>query len=108
MADQIQSDLAIWLMRESQDQPRLKLAGLVSVTEVQLNRDFSQAKIFFSVLNEATAADVTEFLNQRAPYMRSVLARQITLYKVPTLVFQYDRTESEAARINTLLKSVLP
>lgn len=97
IADQIQRELAE-LIRDLRD-PRI---GLVTLTGVELSRDQSHAKVFFTVLgSEADTAG--EGLQRAAGFLRSELARRLTTRKVPELHFAYDESVERGVRLSRLI-----
>ncbi len=88
------------LRRDFQD-PRLEF---VSVTEVEVSGDLSQARIFFSSLKGKEAAVGAEHaLHASCGRLRRTLARQLKLRVVPELRFEYDDSLDRGARISALL-----
>jgi ribosome-binding factor A len=107
IADQIQRELAELIRTEVRD-PRV---GLVTLTGVELSRDQSHAKVFFTVLG-ADAGEALEGLGRAAGFLRSELARRLTTRKVPELHFEYDESVERGVRLSKLIddaiKSTLP
>ena len=97
IADQIQRELAE-LIRDLRD-PRI---GLVTLTGVELSRDQSHAKVFFTVLG-SDAAEAGEGLQRAAGFLRSELARRLTTRKVPELHFSYDESVERGVRLSRLI-----
>ncbi len=78
--------------------------GFVTIQEVEVNRDFSHAKVFFSVFgSEAEKMEAGEVLNEYAKYFRSEVNKAIRLRNSPAIEFVYDNTPDRAARIHALL-----
>ena len=87
IADQIQRSLAELIRLEVRD-PRV---GLVTLTGVELSRDQSHAKVFFTVLGSGTEAEEAgRGLTHAAGFLRSELAHRLTTRKVPELHFEFD------------------
>ena len=100
IADQIQRSLAEVIRLELRD-PRV---GLVTLTGVELSRDQSHAKVFFTVLGAASEADYAlEGLTRAAGFLRSELARQLTTRKVPELHFAYDESVERGIRLTRMI-----
>ncbi|HHT72504.1 MAG TPA: 30S ribosome-binding factor RbfA [Firmicutes bacterium] len=84
--------------------PRL---GMVSITDVDLSRDFSVAKIFFSVLGDEQAIqDSLAGLNNAKGFIRTELARRVRMRHTPEIVFVYDESLERGARINAILREL--
>ena len=72
-----------------------------------MTRDLGHAKIYFTALNdEAGVADV--ILNAAAKYLRSALARTLTLRTVPQLHFIYDQSIEYGRRLSRLIDEIVP
>ncbi len=99
IADQIQRELAELIRMEMRD-PRV---GLVTVTGVELSRDQSHAKVFFTSLGAAEHAETLEGLQRAAGFLRSELARRLTTRKVPELHFAYDESVERGVRLARLI-----
>ena len=98
IADQIQRELAELVRLEVRD-PRVKF---VTLTGVELSRDQSHAKVFFTVLG-ADGAEALEGLGRAAGFLRSELARRLTTRKVPELHFAYDESVERGVRLSRLI-----
>jgi ribosome-binding factor A len=100
IADQIQRSLAEAIRLELRD-PRV---GLITLTGVELSRDQSHAKVFFTVLGaESAAHDATEGLQRAAGFLRSELAHRLTTRKVPELHFEFDESVERGVRLSRLI-----
>jgi ribosome-binding factor A len=100
IADQIQRELAELIRTELRD-PRV---GLVTLTGVELSRDQSHAKVFFTVLGaDAGGEHALEGLGRAAGFLRSELARRLTTRKVPELHFAYDESVERGVRLSRLI-----
>lgn len=104
IAEMIQRKLAQIIPQEVKD-PRLN--GLVTVSAVKVAADLGHAKIYFTVMSDdkKLAANI---LNAAANYLRSALARSITLRTVPQLHFIYDESLEYGQRLSRLIDDVNP
>ena len=98
IADQIQRELAELIRTEVRD-PRV---GMVTVTSVDISRDQSHAKVFFTVLG-ADPRDATEGLRHAAGFLRTSLARRLTTRSVPELHFEHDTSVERGIRLSQLI-----
>jgi ribosome-binding factor A len=104
IADQIQRELAEVIRLEMRD-PRV---GLVTLTGVELSRDQSHAKVFFTVLGpEADGGDSLEGLQRASGFLRSELARRLTTRKVPELHFAFDESVERGVRLSALIDAAV-
>ena len=100
IADQIQRELAELIRLEVRD-PRV---GLVTLTGVELSRDASHAKVFFTAMGAASDAETArEGLQNAAGFLRSELAHRLTTRKVPDLHFHYDESVERGVRLSRLI-----
>ena len=100
IADQIQRSLAELLRTEVRD-PRV---GMITLTGVELSRDQSHAKVFFTVLGSpAQAGQAAEGPRHAAGFLRSELAHRLTTRKVPELHFEYDESVERGVRLSRLI-----
>ena len=104
IADQIQRELAELVRTEVRD-PRV---GLVTVTGVELSRDQSHAKVFFTVLGpEGAAREAQLGLDRAAGFLRSQVAHRLTIRKVPELHFAFDESVERGVRLSRLIDEAL-
>jgi ribosome-binding factor A len=97
-------DLLSSLLREEARDPRL---SLVTVTEVEVTRDLSHARVFVSKLGtDAERQAAVKALNHAAPYFRREIARRTRLRRAPELVFVEDAALQGGFRITRLLDEI--
>ena len=101
IADQIQRDLAELIRLEVRDPG---VVGMVTLTGVELSRDQSHAKVYFTVLGAPSDAEqAREGLQRAAGFLRSSLAHRLTTRKVPELAFAYDESVERGVRLSRLI-----
>lgn len=76
-----------------------RMAGIVSVTKVDVTPDLSQAQIYVSVLPAKYQQRTIEALNHAAGYITSLLRKMVTLRAVPRLEFRSDKTLKRQATV---------
>ena len=104
IADQIQRELSELIRQELRD-PRVKM---VTVTGVELSRDQSHAKVFFTTLGSAEESQACgEGLSRAAGFLRTGLAHRLTTRKVPELHFAYDESVERGVRLSQLIDEAL-
>lgn len=94
------------LLQGSVRDPR---AGLVNLTGVEVSRDLSHARVFFTVMGESDAevrTDVTAMLSKAAGFLRSELAKSSSMRTVPRLSFRFDESVGRGRDMESLLKEV--
>jgi ribosome-binding factor A len=100
IADQIQRELAVIVRMEVRD-PRV---GMITLTGVELSRDQSHCKVFFTILGpESAAEDALEGLQRAAGFLRSELSHRLTTRKVPELHFAFDESVERGVRLSKLI-----
>ena len=99
VADQIRRELAILVARDVAD-PRV---GEVTVSGVDLSPDMRHAKVMVTPGRESDGDASVAALNRAAGYLRSRLGRRIRMRRLPSLVFEHDRTLEHALRIEALI-----
>jgi ribosome-binding factor A len=100
LADRIKVVTAEMVERGIKD-PRL---GFVTLTDVRLTPDLREAKVFYTVLGDATArAESDAALQSATGVLRAEIGKQCRLRFVPTLEFVADAVPESAAAIEELL-----
>ena len=97
----IRRELVLLISKETKD-PRLQE---VVITDVQVTRDLTSAKVFFSV-DEASQKIVTSLLNKASGFFRSSLSKVLDLRHTPALSFIYDTAPNTGARMDDLLSKL--
>lgn len=104
IGEMMQRKLAQIIQQEVKD-PRLP--GFITISAVTVTRDLGHAKIYFTALNDAEGmAEV--ILNAAASYLRSALARTLTLRTVPQLHFIHDKSIEYGRHLSRLIDEVNP
>jgi ribosome-binding factor A len=100
LAEQIQRDLSDLIRLEVRD-PRV---GLVTVTEVDVSRDLSHAKVYVTSLAGGEHALLSvRALQHAAGFLRSRLAQNLKARTVPELHFVYDESVERGIRLSRLI-----
>ncbi len=104
IADQVQRELAELIRLELRD-PRVRL---VTITAVELSRDQSHAKVFFTTLGSAEEAKAcAEGLSRAAGFLRAGLAHRLSTRSVPELHFAYDESIERGVKLSRLIDEAL-
>jgi len=102
VAHQIQRALSELIRREVRD-PRL---GMVTLTEVQVSKDLSYAKVFYSVLGAETS-QAQEILDAAADMLRGPVGRALGLRHSPELRFVNDELIESGAKLSALINKAV-
>lgn len=78
--------------------------GMVSVNEVVLNEDNSVAKVYVTFLGAKYPHQALEELKKSEGFVRSRLAKKVSVYKVPEVRFLYDESYDRFDRIEAALR----
>lgn len=98
VAEAIRDNLSEMIAREVKD-PRVTAAGLLSITQVEMNADLSVATVYVSIYgspdgsrgsSDAVADKAIEGLRGAAGFLRGPLARRLRMARPPELRFQRD------------------
>ncbi len=104
VAELIKRELAMMIPRELDD-PQ---AHRITLTGAEVSRDFSTARIYFSLMGDVTQAkQATKKLNQAAGFLRHILMGRLTLRTVPALRFIFDESVERGARIDSLIDKAI-
>jgi ribosome-binding factor A len=104
VADQIQRELAVLIQNEMMD-PRV---GMITLTGVEVTRDYAYAKIFYTILNGNENIQLAEEgLKRAAGFLRSQLAGRIKLRVVPQLQFVYDESVERGIYLSRLIDEAI-
>ena len=81
----------------------------VNLTGVEVSRDLSHAKVFFTLMNDASPeerAEVTAVLSKVSGFLRSELAKVSAMRTVPRLSFRFDESVGRGRDMESLLREV--
>jgi len=79
----------------------------VNLTGVEVSRDLSHAKVFFTLMNDASSeecAEVTAVLSKVSGFLRCELAKASTMRTVPRISFRFDESVGRGRDMETLLR----
>lgn len=100
--EMIKRELAEVIQKEMRD-PRL---SLVSITDVDVARDFTVAKVFVSVIGTPQEkADALKALQGASGFLRGHLGRAMDIRTIPALSFRYDTAIERGVRMFDLLRA---
>ncbi|MAG55977.1 MAG: ribosome-binding factor A [Planctomycetes bacterium] len=101
LQEMIRQKVATVVMRDLAD-PRL---GLITITKVDLARDMSSAKIYWSSLEPGGKRTAIEHaLDQARGWVQREVARMLSTRITPQLEFSFDRAIEGVDRVSTLLR----
>ena len=104
VAEQIKKDVSQIIIAEIKD-PRV--AGMTSVTDVELSKDLRHASVYVSVYgSEAEREETLQTLARASGFVRSEIGRRIRLRYTPEINFFLDTSIEYGAYIESVLKSL--
>lgn len=106
VADAVKRILATLIQQEIND-PRV---GMVNINEVVVSRDLAIAKAYITFIgrdDDTQCAEGTIVLNKASGYLRSLLAKKLSLRTTPKLQFFYDKTPIRGQALSSLIDRAL-
>ena len=94
------------LLQSTVRDPRVQA---VSLTGVEVSRDLSHAKVFFTLMDNVSSeerAEVISVLSKVSGFLRSELAKASTMRTVPRISFRFDESVGRGRDMETLLREV--
>ena len=93
------------LIRDSVKDPRV---GMVTLTDIEVSRDYAYAKVYFSVLgDEATQATSLKALNNAAGFLQREVGREIKIRHIPRLQFLLDTSIEKGFYMDQLIAKAI-
>jgi ribosome-binding factor A len=103
VSELVHRELSQLLMREARD-PRLTD---ITITGVSVTPDLLLARVYFTVLGDASAQEgALTGLERAGGFLRTQLASRVRLRFVPELIFELDRSGEYGRRIDALLDQI--
>ncbi len=100
VGEQMQRELAELLQREVRD-PRL---SAVTISGVEVTRDLSLAKVYYTVMPEQLTVDEAQkALEKASGFLRHALGERMIIRNVPQLRFIYDETLVKGTELANLI-----
>ncbi|MDJ0881247.1 MAG: 30S ribosome-binding factor RbfA [Gammaproteobacteria bacterium] len=103
LASQIHRELSSLISHSLKD-PRL---ASPSILDVQLTRDLSQARVYFSVLNAEDSLSTADALNHAAGFLQRELGKVIKSRTTPKLSFIFDDTDIRGRNMDELIDAAV-
>ena len=103
VAGQLRRDLAKLIQQEIKD-PEV---GFVSLSDVEVTRDLSHAKVFITVFDPEKAKESLKALRRASTFLRLRLGQELRLRHVPELHFVHDDSVEKGSHIDKLISKAL-
>lgn len=81
------------------------ITNLASVNQVEVNDDFSIAKIYITHLDPNKIDQLLYFVDSNRGFIRYKLAKSLDIYKVPDLIFIKDDLFDKGQKIDNIINS---
>lgn len=106
VSDLLKKEIALLIQKEVRD-PRV---GMASVTSVKVSKDLGYASVYVTLLgksSEEEAKEGIEALNKASGFLRSMLAKSVSMRTTPKLKFIYDDTLVKGQELTSLIDEAL-
>ncbi len=103
VAGSLRRELAQIIQMEIKD-PEI---GFIGLSDVEVTRDLSHAKVFVTVFEHEKAASSVKALNQAAGYLRKRLGQEMRIRSVPELHFHHDASVETGRRMDSLIDTAI-
>lgn len=102
--EEMKKELAALVMTDIRD-PRL--TAMVSITDVEVTKDLSYAKVYVSIFGtEKEKADSLEAIKNASSFLRREIGRKMNLRHTPELVIMLDTTIDRGMHIDDLIRRI--
>ena len=82
-----------------------KRLRMISATRVELNQDYSMAKVYWDTYDSSKRGESKTAVNGMVGRMRTLLAKGLKTKYIPKISFQYDNQYDSEQHITQLLNS---
>ena len=104
--ERIESDILKYLSNIILTETRDELMKSITLTEVNVNKDLSLAKVYFTTILDIEHKDIEKEMNEAAPFLRGKLAKVLEIRNIPELRFIYDETIEYATKIERIITNI--
>ena len=106
VSGEVRAILGEVLARDEIKDPRVRGAGLITVTHVRVSGDLRHARALFTVHDADAAAleRVRQGLDHASGYFRQAIARRLRMKVAPAVKFEVDQVFEQAERVEKLLR----
>ncbi len=100
IGNNLKREISLILANEVKD----KNIKFVTITDVEVTKDLSVAKVYVTILNDEKRDITMESLVKAKGFVRSQLFDRVELRKIPDIRFIYDESIETGYRIEKLIK----
>jgi ribosome-binding factor A len=103
VAGQLRRELAQLVQMELKD-PEV---GFISISDVEVSRDISHAKVYVTVFETEKAQSTLAALKRAAGYLRRRLGQEMRIRSVPELHFHHDASVETGQHMDDLIEAAV-
>lgn len=103
VAGSLRRELAQIIQMEIRD-PEI---GFIGLSDVEVTRDLSHAKVFVTVFEHEKAVSSIKALNQAAGFLRKRLGQEMRIRSVPELHFHHDASVETGRHMDDLIETAI-
>ena len=103
LAEQIKRELSSVIQMEIRD-PRI---GMVTLSAVDVSRDLSVAKVYFTVFEQEKIKASKKVLEASEGFLRKKLSSKLSLRSLPRLAFYFDESIERGSRLSALIDDAM-
>jgi ribosome-binding factor A len=104
VSQSIKRELSDIIKRDLEDE---RIAGIVSITEVECAADCRSARVFVSVFGGPDEQNNTmQALNEHIGFIRGEICRRLQLRFAPEIHFKLDHSLERGARVSELINKI--
>ncbi len=104
--ERIASDMLKYLGNILLTETNDELMKSITLTDVDVSKDLSYAKIYFTSIKDSNHKDLEKEMNEAAPFLRGKLAKVLEVRNIPELKFIYDETIAYATKIEKIITDI--
>ena len=103
VSDLLKEEISQMLLKDIKD-PRI---GFVTITDVEVTDDLSQARVFFSMVESDEELEKTiKGLNSASSYIKKKLGKRLRMRYIPDIVFEFDSSLRYGSYIDSILEGL--
>jgi ribosome-binding factor A len=87
----------------SRELTNTNITGLITVNKVDTAPDFSNSKVYVTMIAVKNKKEAMLALKKASGFMRTRLAHTLQFRKMPSLIFIYDESVEYGSRINEII-----
>jgi ribosome-binding factor A len=78
----------------------------ITITAIQLTKDFSIAKIYFTDLSDFPKEKVINVLEKSSGFIKNEIAKAKMMRTIPELSFYYDEVQEKAGKLEEIFQKI--